>query len=68
MPLVPEEPERPPTPVERVSRVIIAPVADHRAVIALAVAAGAGSFAADPFGPLVAALLVVVAWDAGRRK
>jgi hypothetical protein len=71
MPIVPEleTDERQPI-AERVARAVTAPLqsTSNRVVAYLAAAAGAGSLAPDPFGVIVAALLVAVAWDAGRRK
>lgn len=68
MPVVPDEEEAPQPLVSRVTRAMAEPVRHNRIPAALAVAAGAGSLAPDPFGVIVAAVLVAAAWDAGRKR
>lgn len=68
MPVVPDEEEAPQPLSARVTRAVVEPVRHNRIPAALAVAAGAGSLAPDPFGVMVAAVLVAAAWDAGRKR
>lgn len=68
MPLIPEAEEPAQPVVARVTRAVVEPIRHNRVPAALATAAGAGSLAPEPFGVIVAAVLVAVAWDSGRRK
>ena len=68
MPVIPDTEEPPQPVVARVTRALVEPVKHNRIPAALALAAGAGSLAPDPFGVIVAAVLVAAAWDAGRRR
>lgn len=69
MPTMPdEEPDKQAT-VERIASAIVSPIERTPPVLAaLAVAAGAGSLAPDPFGVIVAAVLVPAAWYVARRR
>ena len=69
MPTMPPADEAPQTTTERVARAL-APVtaASNRPLALLAVAAGAGSVAPDPFGVIVAMACVIAASDLARRR
>lgn len=69
MPTIPDlDPERQ-TTVERVARAVVEPLERiPPAMAALTVAAGAGSTAPDPFGVIVAAVLVPAAWYFARKR
>jgi hypothetical protein len=69
MATIPDEDEQPQATVERVARAVAAPIERTPPVLAgLAVAAGAGSLAPDPFGVIVAAVLIPVAWSLAKRR
>lgn len=69
MPTVPADPEAPPPARERVREVIVSPIERTPPLLAaLSIAAGAGSLAPEPFGVIVASVLVPAAWYAARRK
>jgi hypothetical protein len=69
MPTTPAETERKPTPAERVTRAVVAPVERIAPVTwALAAAAAASTFAPDLIGAVAVALLVIVAAEPARRR
>ena len=69
MATLPDEDEERQTTVQRVSRAL-APVTSpsRRPLALLAVAAGAGSLAPDPFGVLVAMACVIAASDLAKKR
>lgn len=69
MPTIPDSPDPPQPTYARVREAVVAPIERIPPVLAaLAVAAGAGSTAPDPFGVIVAAVLVPASWYVARRK
>ena len=68
MATTPEEQEAPETLPERVARAVTLPTTTkNRPVTALAIAAALAALAPFPAGPIAVALLVVVAFDRGKR-
>ena len=68
MATIPEEEEAPETLPERVARAVTLPTAPkNRPITALAIAAALAALAPLPAGPIAVALLVVVAYDRGKR-
>lgn len=69
MATIPEDDEPEAEPLrERIARVAAAPTRDrNRPVTLLAISAALASLAPLPFGGIVAALLVIVAFDRGKR-
>ena len=68
MATTPDEPEASEPLTERVARAVTLPAtAKNRPVTALAIAAGLAALAPLPAGPIAVALLVVVAYDRGKR-
>jgi hypothetical protein len=66
---IPDPDEEPQSTAERVARAVTSPIERTPPALAgLAVAAGAGSLAPDPFGVIVAAVLVPVAWQLARKR
>jgi uncharacterized iron-regulated membrane protein len=68
MATTPDEPQEPEPFRERVARAVKAPAKDrNRPAAMLAVAAALAALAPLPAGPIAAALLVIVAFDRGKR-
>lgn len=63
-----EEDEPQPTVPQRAHRAVVAPVERNRTAILLAIAAGAGSFAPDYWGAIIAMACVIAASDLARRR
>ena len=68
MATMPEEDEPQPTARERVTKAVIIPVERNHIPILLSVAAGAGSLAPFPFGPVVAVTCVMAAFGIARKR
>jgi hypothetical protein len=65
---IPEDEAPQPTVAQRITATVTAPVERHRSIAPLLIAAGAGTFAPDPAGALIAMACVIAAADMSRRK
>lgn len=63
-----EDDEPQPTTAQRITRTVTAPVERHHRIAPLLIAAGAGTFAPDPAGAVIAVACVIAAADMSRRK
>jgi hypothetical protein len=69
MPILEAQEEAPQATVDRVRRAVVAPIEKvPRTLAVLVAAAGAGSYAPDMFGAIVAMACVVAAWDLARKR